>query len=83
MYCNIQYQLKLLQLAIETLTLYNAEYQVAVLDYINNKNNTNRLLSDIKNSQKDAKIEYEKIINELNILFFKLELISNMNLRNR
>ncbi len=83
LYCNIQYQLKLLQLAIETLTLYNAEYQVAVLDYINNKNNTNRLLSDIKNSQKDAKIEYEKIINELNILFFKLELISNMNLRNR
>ena len=73
----------MLKLATETITLYDAEYQTVVLDYINNKNKTNRLLSDIKNSQKDAKTEYEKIINELNILFLKLELICNTNLRNR
>ncbi len=73
LYCNIQYQLKLLKLASETITLYNAEYQVAELDYINDNNNTNRSLSDIKNSQTAAQIEYEKIINELNIMFLKLE----------
>ena len=83
LYCTIQYQLKLLKLATETITLYNAEYQSVQLDYINNKNKTNRLLSDIKSSQKDAKTEYEKIISELNILFLKLELITNINLRNR
>ena len=83
LYCTVQFQLKMLKLATETITLYDAEYQTVVLDYINNKNKTNRLLSDIKNSQKDAKTEYEKIINELNILFLKLELICNTNLRNR
>ena len=82
-YCNIQYQLKLLKLALETITLYNAEYQVAELDYINDNNNTNRLLSDIKNSQTAAQIEYEKIINELNIMFLKLEIISNVQFRNK
>lgn len=83
LYCSIQYELKLLKMALETITLYNAEYQVAELDFINDKSNKNRLLSDIKSSQKDAKIEYEKIINELNIMFLKLELISNVQLRNR
>ena len=82
-YCNIQYQLKLLKLELETITLYNAEYQVAELDYINDNNNTNRLLSDIKNSQTAAQIEYEKIINELNIMFLKLEIISNVQFRNK
>ncbi len=83
LYCNIQYQLKLLKLATETITLYNAEYQVAELDYINDNNNTNRLLSDIKNSQTAAQIEYEKIINELNIMFLKLEIISNVQFKNK
>lgn len=83
LYCGIQYQLKLLKMALETITLYNAEYQVAELDFINEKSNKNRLLSDIKSSQKDAKIEYEKIISELNVMFLKLELISNMQLRNK
>ncbi|MCB6972374.1 MULTISPECIES: TolC family protein [Butyricimonas] len=84
LYCNIQYQLKLLKLATESITLYNAEYQVAELDYINNKTkNSDRTLSDFKHSQKVAKIEYENIINELNIMFLKLELISNMHLRNK
>ena len=83
LYCNIQYQLKLLKLATESITLYNAEYQVAELDYINNKNNKDRSLSDLKHSQKVAKIEYEKIINELNIMFLKLELISNIHFRNK
>ena len=77
LYCNIQYQLKLLKLATESITLYNAEYQVAELDYINNKNNKDRSLSDLKHSQKVAKIEYEKII------FLKLELISNIHFRNQ
>ncbi len=75
--------MKLLKLALETITLYNAEYQVAELDYINDNNNTNRLLSDIKNSQTAAQIEYEKIINELNIMFLKLEIISNVQFRNK
>ena len=83
LYCNIQYQLKLLKLATESITLYNAEYQVAELDYINNKNNKDRSLSDLKHSQKVAKIEYEIIINELNIMFLKLELISNIHFRNQ
>ncbi|MEI3421307.1 MAG: TolC family protein [Butyricimonas faecihominis] len=83
LYCNIQYQLKLLKLATESITLYNAEYQVAELDYINNKNNKDRSLSDLKHSQKVAKIEYEKIINELNIMFLKLEFISNIHFRNK
>ena len=83
LYCNIQYQLQLLKLATETITLYNAEYQVAELEYINNKSNTNRLLSDLKGSQKVAKIEYEGIIKELNIMFLKLEIISNIQFRNR
>ena len=76
-------EIKLLKLALETITLYNAEYQVAELDYINDNNNTNRLLSDIKNSQTAAQIEYEKIINELNIMFLKLEIISNVQFRNK
>ena len=75
--------MKLLKLALETITLYNAEYQVAELDYINDNNNTNRLLSDIKNSKTAAQIEYEKIINELNIMFLKLEIISNVQFRNK
>ena len=83
LYCGIQYQLKLLKLATETITLYNAEYQIAELDYINDNGNNNRLLSDIKNSQKVAKIEYEQVINELNIMFLKLEVICNIHLRNR
>ena len=81
LYCSIQYQLKLLKLATETITLYNAEYQVAELEFINNKSTTNRLLSDIKNSQKMAKIEYEGIIKELNIMFLKLEVITNVQFR--
>ena len=56
---------------------------MAELDYINDNNNTNRLLSDIKNSQTAAQIEYEKIINELNIMFLKLEIISNVQFRNK
>ena len=83
LYCNIQYQLKLLKLATETITLYRAEYQVAELDYINDNSNANRLLSDIKNSQKVAQVEYEQIINELNIMFLKLEVISNIQFRNK
>lgn len=83
LYCGIQYQLRLLKLATETITLYNAEYKVAELDYINDKGNKNRLLSDLKGSQKDAKIEYEKIISQLNIMFLKLEIISNMQFRNK
>lgn len=83
LYCGIQYQLKLLKLATETITLYRSEYQIAELDYINDNNNANRLLSDIKNSQKVAQVEYEQIISELNIMFLKLEVISNIQFRNK
>lgn len=82
LYCNVQYQLKLLKLAAETITLYNAEFQVAEQNFVRDKATNNRLLSDIKGSQKDARVEYENIINQLNITFLKLELICNMQLRN-
>lgn len=83
LYCGIQYQMELLKLATESITLYTSEYQVAELDYINNKNNKDRTLSDLKHSQKVAKIEYERIISELNIMFLKLELITNVQFRNK
>ena len=83
LYCNIQYQLKLLKLATESITLYNAEYQVAERDYINHKNHKDRSLSALYHSLKEPNIEYEKIINELNIMFLKLELISNIHFRNQ
>ncbi len=82
LYCNIQYQLKLLKLATESITLYNAEYKAMELDYINN-NHKDKSLSNLKHAQKMAQIEYEKIINELNIMFLKLELISNISFRNK
>lgn len=86
LYCSIQYQMELLKLATESITLYTSEYQVAELDYINSKNNKSnkdRSLSDLKHSQKVAKIEYEKIISELNIMFLKLEIIANIQFRNK
>jgi len=49
----------------------------------NNKNNKDRTLSDLKHSQKVAKIEYEKIISELNVMFLKLEIITNVQFRNK
>jgi hypothetical protein len=83
LYCGIQYQMELLKLATESITLYTSEYQVAEIDYINNKNNKDRTLSDLKHSQKVAKIEYEKIISELNVMFLKLEIITNVQFRNK
>lgn len=82
-YCNIQYQLKLLKMATESLTLYNADYTVSETDFINNNQNQNRLLSDIKHSHQVALTEYETIINTLNILFLKLEIISNTKIINK
>ena len=82
-YCNIQYQLKLLKIATESLTLYNAEYTVSETDFINDNQNQNRLLSDIKHSHQVALTEYETIINNLNILFLKLEIISNTKIINK
>lgn len=82
-YCNIQYQLKLLKMATESLTLYNADYTTSETDFINNNQNQNRLLSDIKHSHQLALTEYETIINTLNILFLKLEVISNIKIINK
>lgn len=76
-YCNIQYQLKLLKIAIESLALYDADYAVSEADFINNNQTQNRMLSDLKHSHQLALTEYENIINTLNILFLKLEIISN------
>ena len=82
-YCNIQYQLKLLKIATESLTLYNADYTISEADFINNNQDQNRLLSDIKYSHQVALTEYETIINNLNILFLKLEVISNTKIINK
>ena len=76
-YCNIQYQLKLLKIATESLTLYDADYTSSEADFINNNQTQNRMLSDLKHSHQLALTEYEYIINTLNILFLKLEIISN------
>lgn len=82
LYCNIQYQLKLLKIATESLALYTADYSVAETDFINNEVQK-RSLSDIKHSHQVALTEYETIVNNLNILFLKLELISNTKLINK
>lgn len=82
-YCNIQYQLKLLKIAIESLILYNADYNISETDFINNNQNQNRSLSDIKHSHQVALTDYETIINNLNILFLKLEVISNTKIINK
>nr|WP_306449362.1 TolC family protein [Odoribacter splanchnicus] len=82
-YCNIQYQLKLLKIAIESLTLYNADYNISETDFINNNRNQNRTLSDIKHGHQVALTDYETIINNLNILFLKLEVISNTKIINK
>lgn len=82
-YCNIQYQLKLLKMATESLTLYDSDFTISQTDFINNNQNQNRLLSDIKHSHQVALTEYETIINNLNILFLKLEVISNTKIINK
>lgn len=82
-YCNIQYQLKLLKIATESQTLYDADYNVSEANFINDNNNQNRLLSDIKHSHQVALTEYETIVNNLNILFLKLEIISNTKIINK
>ena len=83
LYCNIQYQLKLLKIATESQTLYNADYNVSEADFVNDNQNQNRLLSDIKHSHQVALTEYETIVNNLNILFLKLEIISNTKIINK
>ncbi|WP_298611595.1 TolC family protein [uncultured Odoribacter sp.] len=82
-YCNIQYQLKLLKIATESQTLYDADFNVSESNFINDNNNQNRLLSDIKHSHQVALTEYETIVNNLNILFLKLEIISNTKIINK
>lgn len=82
-YCNIQYQLKLLKIATESQTLYDADFSVSESNFINDNNNQNRLLSDIKHSHQVALTEYETIVNNLNILFLKLEIISNTKIINK
>lgn len=83
LYCNIQYQLKLLKIATESLTLYDADYTVSESDFINNSQRQTRALSDIKHNHQIALTDYETIINELNILFLKLEIISNTKIINK
>ncbi len=82
-YCNIQYQLKLLKIATESLTLYDADYTISETDFINNNRNQNRTLSDLKHSHQISLTDYETIINNLNILFLKLEVISNTKIINK
>lgn len=79
LYSNILYQLKMLKLAIESITLYGADYNVAKNDFINNKISTSGL-TELKNAQKKAQAEYELIASRLNIYLLKLEVISNTKL---
>ncbi len=82
-YCNIQYQLKLLKIATESKTLYEADYKISETDFVNNHNKLNRSLADIKHSHQVALVEYETIVNQLNILFFKLEVLTNTKIINK
>lgn len=82
-YCNIQYQLKLLKIATESLTLYDSEYFISEADFVNNHNSKNEALSDLKHKYQVALTEYETIINTLNILILKLEIISNTKILNK
>lgn len=82
LYSNIQYQLKMLKLAIESITLYAADYNVAQSDFINNRMSTGGL-TELKNAQKKAQAEYELIVSRLNIYLLKLEVISNTKLINK
>lgn len=82
LYCDLQYQLKLLKMATESLTLYTSEYAISETEFINN-DSKNRSLSDLKHSHQVALTEYETILNRINILFLKLELISNTKLINK
>ena len=66
-----------MKIATESLTLHDADYTSSEADFINNNQTQNRMLSDLKHSHQLALTEYENIINTLNILFLKLEIISN------
>lgn len=79
LYSNVQYQLKMLRIVIDAITLYSADYDVARNDFVNNKITTSGL-TEIKNSQKNAQTEYELIISRINIYLLKLEIITNMKL---
>lgn len=79
LYSNTQYQLRMLSSASESIILYRTNYAVAQTDFINNKI-TAYELSTMKNSQKKAEMEYESIVNQLQILLLKLELITNTKL---
>lgn len=79
LYSNIQYQLKMLASITESIVLYRANYEVAKSDFINNKITANELTL-YKNGQQKAEAEYESILNQLQILLLKLELITNTKL---
>lgn len=79
LYANVQYQLKMLKMSIDAIILYEADYNVARNDFINNKISTSGL-TELKNSQKKAQAEYELIVTQLNIYLLKLEVISNTKL---
>ena len=81
LYSNIQYQLKMLASITESIVLYRANYEVAKNDFINNKITANELTLH-KNGQQKAEGEYESILNQLQILLLKLELITNTKLIN-
>ena len=76
LYGDIQYQLKMLKLAIESVIMYEADYNVVKSDFINNKISTSGL-TELKNSQKKAQAEYELIASRLNIYLLKLEVLTN------
>lgn len=83
LYCNIQYQLKLLKITIESMTLYDVDYTISESNFLNNHDEQNKSLADIKHGHQVTITEYENIINNLNILFLKLEIISNTKILNK
>lgn len=79
LYSNIQYRLKMLEAASESITLYESDYSIAKSEFINNQL-TPTELSALKDSQRKAKEEYHMIVSQLNMLLLKLEILTNTKL---
>lgn len=82
LHSNVQYFLNMLENASQSISLYEANYNIAKSEFINNRISTGEL-SQLDTSRKKALEEYRTIINQLKITILKLEIISNTKLINK